>query len=299
LKLYFDSNVYDFIDDTNEVGAIRAWLKKQGHDLCVSDEANLGEMARISDLNRRAHLLGVMTSIGHLCAPPTDMISSKELLGEIARLHPGWLRIYPSLQSERKYIETRRRQMWEPLKEDPSRFSAPAQGQQRTLEKVLGENRDAMRKRRDERPQKAAMYGDLNLVTREQMRMDWELFLFGPANPSAEVDWLRPCLDLNAVAADQASHWRHFWDVEVDVARMPMNYFSAVFVHSLIGANIGDSIDRIHACHLLTSERVVTCDEAFLKVMERARAIQTTPGQPVLIDRAAASVVRELQRQGL
>jgi hypothetical protein len=72
-----------------------------------------------------------------------------------------------------------------------------------------------------------------------------------------------------------------------------MNYFGAVFVYCLTGANIGDSIDRIHACHLLTSERVVTCDEAFFKVMERARAIQTTPGQPVLIDRGAASVVAE------
>jgi hypothetical protein len=299
VRLYFDSNVYDFIDHRNEAGAIRAWLKKQGHDLCVSDEANLGEVARIADINRRAQLLSVVTRIGRLCEPPTDMIGSKELLREIARLHPDWIRTYPNLQSERKYIATRRRQMWEPLKKDPFQASAPAQAQQHTIAKVLGENRDAQRKRRDERAKGVAIYSDLNLMTREQMRMDWQLFFLEPTTPSAEVDWLRPSLDLNLVFAGNGSQWVHFWNVEVDVARVPMNYFGAVFVYSLTGANIGDSIDRLHALHLLTSDRVVTCDEAFFKVMGRARTTQRTPGQPVLIARSAASVVAELQGQGM
>lgn len=298
MQLYFDSNVYGFIDERNERSAVRGWQKKNKHRLVVSDEANLGELVRTPDLATRARLVDLATHLGDLSQPPTDMIASRELLGEIGRLHPEWISTYPSLRSASEYVARRRREMWEPLKADPSlALSGTAVSQVETIARVLGENRDAMRKRRDARAQGDPAYTDLKLVTREQMRMDWQLFLTGPTTPSAEIDWLRPALNLNEVFARNGSTWRDFWDNQIDVQRIRMNYLSAVVVFCQKDANIGNSIDRIHAVHLLTSDRVVTADENFYKVMQCARAIVSTPGLPVLVDRSAASAVAELQKQ--
>ena len=285
MKLYFDSSVYAFIEAKNEARTVRAWLRRRGHDLLASDEADLGEALRTPDPVTRERRVRVITSIARLSQPPTDLVMAKELLVEIARCHPEWIKNYPSLRSEREYMARRRRQSWDPLKADPSALSPTARFFLGRIHQVLGVNRAGAQARRDIRRTGGALYQDRSRFTRWQMEMDWRLQLLEPTTPGAELNWLRPRLDLDAMFRPPPADWQRFCATEIDLARVPMNYFSALIIYWQSGASIGDTLDRIHACHLLTFDRVVTADKRFFRTRENARTVAPTAGVPLLIER--------------
>lgn len=296
VKLYFDSSVYAFVEARDEARGVRTWLRRKGHDLFASDEADLGEAIRTRDPTTRARRIRIVTSIARLSEPPTDLVMAKELLGEINRCHPEWISRYPSLRSQQEYMARRRRQSWSPFKADPSADSPTAQFFLGRVHRVLGANRAGARARREIRTKGGAIYKDFGRFARWQMEMDWRLLLLDPTTPGAEHDWLGPCLDLPLMFRQRSTDWERFCATEVDLNRVRMNYFSLAIIYSQTGTSIGDTVDRIHACNLLTFDRVVTADKRFFSTMQRARAIAPTTGEPVLIDRGAPSVVGELQR---
>jgi hypothetical protein len=314
LRLYFDTSAYDFINSTGETGVVKRWLMDNGHSLRASDEANIGELLRIPDQNERAAQIRLITALAELCERPTDLIMSEEMLREIRRCRPGWITTEPSLDYTASFLAWRRREAWDALRKDPSALPPEAQAALAEIGKVIGANKVAQAMRRSSHLQQARLlvrtslqdlqpiidgYAEVERYVRAQLFHDWSLLLTEPVTVSAETTWLAPLLDLVAMFRVPREDWQRFCIVEVDLAQIPMNRISVLTEYCQHGKQVtfGNTVDRIHACHLVDFDRVVTADKDFYEVMKEVLSLMTVPGIPIYIDQATGSAVAELSQK--
>ena len=118
----------------------------------------------------------------------------------------------------------------------------------------------------------------------------------GPTTASAELDWLAPHLDVDAMAPGTDGPWLDFWFGEVDPRRMHTSALSILLEKQQHHHQVspGNMIDCIHSAYLNLADRVVTCDVKFYKVMEEVARRSRVRG--ILLDRSAPSAVAELWR---
>jgi hypothetical protein len=199
------------------------------------------------------------------------------------------------------------------LKLDPGALPAGAVAAVKELGKVIGANKAAQAIRRVAHLQKDRLlvrtavpgmqpiidaYPELERYVRAQLFHDWSLLLTEPINVSAETEWLAPLLDLTTMFRAPREDWQRFCIVETDLVRVPMNHVSVLVEYCQHGRQVtfGNTVDRIHACHLVDFDCVVSADKDFYDVMTAMLSLVTVPGKPVYLDRAAGSVVAELNR---
>jgi hypothetical protein len=108
-ELYFDNSVYGFIDDAGEARAVRRWLQRSGLQIQASEEVNLGEALRTPDPKTRESRLKTIVTVAPRPTYPFDLVSSEELLGEVTRCRPGWIKAYPAHGSKKAYLRGRDR----------------------------------------------------------------------------------------------------------------------------------------------------------------------------------------------
>lgn len=315
MDLYFDSSVYGFIDACGEAKAVRRWLRAERHRLIASDEANIGEALRVPDPAARARRVVTILRTGAQPSPrPVDLADAEELLGELMRARPAWVKIYPSLRSKSEYMRHRRRTVWEELRADPWYMPPASTEIMPALESVIGDNLRAQKARRQAVLQGASMnfvarnrpdltavmnrYPEIERYIRYQLCADWWSLFENPTSASAELDWLAPHLDFDEMFRDPQGPWLDFWFRELDPDRMP-NSVAGVLVEKYqekYTITAGNTIDRIHGPYLQLADRVVTADRDFYRIMLGVVGDLRTRGVPIFVERGAASSVAELRR---
>jgi hypothetical protein len=315
MDLYFDSSVYGLIDALNEAKTVRRWLRAERHRLIASDEANIGEVLRIPDSAARTRLVETIFRSGARPSPrPADLAGAEELLSELMRIKPEWVRTYPGLRSKADYMRHRRRTVWDELRADPW-YLPPASIQvMPALEGVIGDNLTAQKARRQAVQQGASMnfvarnrpdltalmtgYPELERYIRYQLCVDWWSMFENPKSASAELDSLAPHLDFEEMFRNPQGPWLEFWFRELDPDRMPSSVASVLVEkhQEKYRVTAGNTIDRIHGAYLQLADRIVTADRDFYNIMLCVVGDMKTRGVPILVDRGAASAVAELRR---
>ncbi len=315
MELYFDSSVYGYIDDLSEAKSVRRWLAYRRHTLVASDEANIGEAVRIHDTNARAsRVMAIFRAGARLARTPADMVSADELLKELARVRPAWIKAYPTLKSRSDYLQHRRQTVWDELRRDATFVPPAANTVFPILDRVIGENKAAQKARRQAvlagramnfvakmRPDLTSVmnsYTPLECYIRYQLYIDWTHLLQQRVVASAEVDWLAPHLDLNEMLRDvDTGPWLDFWFREADPSRMPATVLSILIEkqQDQYKINAGNTLDRVHGTYLQMVDRVVTADVDFHDAMLYAAGLVHARGAPILIKGSATSVVAELR----
>lgn len=323
-RLYFDSSVYGFIHECqarnpNEAKAIRRWLRAAGWQLVASDEANLGEAIDVPEVEARAERVRLILRMATWAKPPIDLVLAEEVFREVARHHRSWVRRFIGKQDRKRYLDFRFGETWGALEKDPTATAFHTRpdlvSQHGEMEQVLTTNKEAQKERRMIRrvagdnvtvnaadPEVSQILNALphrEMYWRVHMYQEYTQLLLDPKGPSAETDWLPELLNLVKVFEDGDKAWQRFWALEADPQRMPANYLyvASVECQEEHKADRGASVDRIHLCYLHSCEAVVTADRGLYETMVCALKIAPSQGQPVFINRGAASALTELQRQ--
>ena len=313
-KDYFDSSVYGFIDACKEADEVAAWLKKTGHVVVASVEANIGEALRIPDPAARHTRIAVITKVARQrSGRPIDVVAAEEFLTAIEHHRPGWLRRKPRNQAKEKYLKLQRRQ-WNALVKDPGYMPPYASTVLTILHTEFGLNRQRQRERRDQLrsgadippitadPALQAAIASLNWSERHiryQLSGEWYFQFKEPKTTTAVSDWLLPSFNLNRMFAQPGDDWFRFWMQDVKLLDVPTNYIGALVEHLQLQRKIeiGNTVDQIHAGYLLQSQHFVTADDAFYDVINEATKVLAVPAKPLFIRQSAGgSALAELQR---
>ena len=92
MRLYFDTNVYDFFAATGEARTANRLIRSLDHSVLAS-EINLYEIYAIPDIQQKKHQLGVLTELATAYVKkPLGWLHARETQFEIGRCRPKWLK---------------------------------------------------------------------------------------------------------------------------------------------------------------------------------------------------------------
>lgn len=302
LKVYLDTNVYSYLYEAGEGREAHDYFREIAAQVLIDDLVIL-ETARVPGRKERLRRLQTVRTVGKvLIEPPTAYREAMEVLGEIRRCRPTWLRPNPDEAKVKKLLRLGPRS-WRKFKYD--RLPNPALALPRYLRDAEPAAQAFLAAQRQMRQTllKATTFefrvedGELQqyLDSLGQSERYWRL--------STEILWATALngetivRDLNyflgpylAPRRIERKDWASFWFRDVDSAAMPTGRLrSAVEFHQL-SAKIthGNGNDVDHGLHLADCDLLLTCDRNFFKVLGlvvEERIPSTRLGRPVLVPR--------------
>jgi len=301
MKLYLDTNVYDFICKSGETIAVRESLSAQRHAVLASATA-LVEMWAIPKYELRKPQVETLTAIANeFESLPNAYRQAREVLSEIQRQRPAWIR--PPTRAEKRNTRallSSGRELWKWARESPGEtigFDDYASAAATT-------DKDGQRRLRREMLQQggldsglrlqvegaAAEFGDNEeLYWRHSALRHWAAALFNRLPAVGDLfDWLAPHLDLQTISMEE---FGKFWIDEVDGARMPRSRVIGLAEYYQLKHRVspGNAQDLNHSAYILDCDVFLTADRTFQLVLSDVRAWVGSGGAPVLVDRQRTS----------
>jgi len=108
VRLYLDTNVLAFICERGEEDEVSAWLANEGHTVVLSD-AHLTETLPTSDAPTRNARLRLMHRLMSETPQFAPFLLAQELLDEIERCRPRWLKQRPDTSRVSVWLNRHRR----------------------------------------------------------------------------------------------------------------------------------------------------------------------------------------------
>jgi hypothetical protein len=298
MRLYFDSNVYARISERDETEAVRHWLVASKHSLLVSD-VNRDEAYRIPDDLARTRRFTTIAGLATEQTQPGAFLDSREVRGEIRRVHPNWLRRTVSQSAISHFLNGDRR-FWRMVRQEPE--SVPRHPLYDSLlaegaGKVLNFQKSARSMRQKLGRDSLGFVGDTELTI--QWRLEcaevWWLAVFeGEPLMRDYKDYLGPFLRPKSIDREA---WMNFWLGEVDAYAVPRNKLISLAYYFQLRhrPTAGNASDARHATHMLGTEAFVTADRSFHKVLTDLLPMFDKLARPVLLD-PKLDLVEELAR---
>jgi hypothetical protein len=309
VRLYFDTNVYRFINEIKEIERI-AQLLAERDCILVASSTNLFETYAItSPLERERELKAIVALADDFESYPESWWHAVELRREIKRLRPGWLRSVGSKRQLRDFLRGHRA-LWEEARRgimpDPDTYAVfrrDSEGGVKNLRGGQQEQRQALRG--------GAKNFTLRTIYGESLRVEigdpeiywrWEclqvwynaLELGMPASRDY-ADWLRPYLRRGCF---RDRSYTSFWLSEAMSDALPLNRLTGLVAFYQLQQKIthGNAADQLHATRWLTSDMFVTADRAFHEILT-AVATHHFPNRPhpVLVNRSASTMSDQLE----
>src|SRR5687768_16415459 len=106
MKLYFDNNIYGLIDESARASDVAEYIRRSGYRV-VASSTNVIEFFAAPEAIRVSRLKTLSAVATEYERFPGSLLETTELLAELRRCHPEWVR-RPDRQQENKLREFRR-----------------------------------------------------------------------------------------------------------------------------------------------------------------------------------------------
>lgn len=286
-RLILDTNVWRYIVDDNAIPHLLKHTRKYDADILIAPSV-LYEAMRSGDALLRQKLVSSMAMKKWCRLMPEAFSESQELLEEIRRVRPDWLKIPKQPQEfiQLRYDWSRRiGGFW-----DRARFNTEQEASYiSTSNGDLEIAREGARNRRDDL--KNSSWKESHPL--KHVWVDLPLRPAGWGNKPVEAwralgwmatgnaisrgdhpyrEWLSDFVDLDKIQFDSTG-WVKFWLFDIDLLRMPRAWLRWAFEHLQQFRKVTDGApcDVQLATYLLDADCVVSADKTFIQLVERVR----------------------------
>jgi len=287
-RALLDTNIWRYVVDSNSQGRLLQVARDGSHDVQIAPGV-LYETLRLKDASLRATLVRLMVNSRFHRLMPEAYSESMEILREIERTRPDWLRDVPDLrffnrlrndcarktggfwvrcarspESEARFLSHRESEIVEGLKAQTQRTrkAMVVAGWKRNppLDKLLAGFRQPVPGWRGEPV--------------EMWRIDsWMGLTFGLSRVgNAYRDWIAPFIELDDGLLASAA-WVEFWLHLADKGALPRQWirWAHSFAQRFRRTTTGAPYDTQLCAYFLETDIVITADKALIEILEECR----------------------------
>jgi hypothetical protein len=287
-RVLLDTNIWRYVVDCNSQGQLLRLARKSTYNVQIAP-AVLYETLRLKDSSLRSALVRLMTNSRFHRLMPEAYSESMEILQEIERVRPDWLRDTLDLQSFNRHKKdwTRKKSgFWDKCARDPegtARFIGYSEGSM--IDTARAESQSARKEMIDlelkpSPPMYNALAGFPNPVPGwrgdkvEAWRIEGWIALTKALrrDDGAYRDWISPFVELDFGLLSSAV-WLEFWLYLTDDVAMPRQYmrWAYSFSQRFRKTTPGSPGDMQLATYFPETDVVISADRALLKILEECR----------------------------
>ncbi|RYD85956.1 MAG: hypothetical protein EOP84_00675 [Verrucomicrobiaceae bacterium] len=294
-RVLVDNNVWRYVVDARAGGRLALAARDGAYDVQIAPSV-VYEALRTRDPALRKALVSVMTDRRFVRLMPEAYSESMEILREIERLHPAWLRTSPNREFVRR-LEADWRQktsgFWVRCATAPEaeadRLSQGGDGVMMHGARAQAEN--ARQEIRDVGWKKSPAMDEIR-VSFSEPRAGWAGDTFEPwrmdglagltyalsRRGSAYRDWIASFVTIENGLLSSAE-WLRFWVYEADETRMPRQWmrWAHAFSQRFRKVTPGTPADTQLATYFFDTDLVVSADKALLDTLEECRPYSPCP----------------------
>ncbi len=283
-RALLDTNVWRYVVDGGQQGRLLDVARRGRWDIQIAP-AVLFETFRMRNVALRSALVRLMVDHRFKRLMPEAYSESMEILGEVRRLHPKWLRSSPDLRFFKRLEKDWSRRMggfWVRCEKTPNREAEVIAGMEGDLvDRGRKQAEEARREMAAANWKKAPPFNTMLATPSGPMRgwrgkpVDaWRLdSLAGTTfalRESGNVyrDWLGPFMELDDGLLD-SSRWVAFWLYEATADALPRQWLRAAHAFALRFRKVTDgaTCDTQLFTYLLDTDLLVTADKALVQIL--------------------------------
>jgi len=282
-----DSNVWRFVYNNDGGRQLSRAAKEKGIEIAIAP-AVMYEALRTKDREVRAGLVSLMTLRNWTRVMPEAFEEAEELLGEIHRLAPQWLRRDPNTRHYRKLINDWQRTsggFWSRSKEQTDQL---VQKLGRVEEPMLAAARSGSKLMRKVVNSSSGQFAGLSLEqlvqkdsgviddlnTAEAWRFSSLYYFTHALSPgrSVHAEWLGLNVNLRKMLADPL--WEPFWLNQVSAKNLPRAWirYAMERLTPLAKTNNGTPCDVQIATYCCSCNTFMTSDKRFADFLEQCKS---------------------------
>ncbi|CVI23691.1 conserved hypothetical protein [Agrobacterium fabacearum CFBP 5771] len=293
-RMILDSNLWRYISDAGASGRLLR-VARHGNVAIQIAPAVMYEALRLRDTSLRRRLVELMSNRAFQRLMPEAYSESMEILDEIKRLHPDWIKTSPELEFFKRSRNDWSRKMggfWVRCATDPDReasFIADFEGS--LLEEAGRQIRDARKEmmelgwKKDQRldeirasPPKRwqGWNGEPVEAWRLETLVGVTYALQRPGHPYR--DWLAPFIEIDGGLL-RSPPWVEFWLHAVERNALPRQClrWGHSFSQRFRKVTTGSGGDNQLITYLMDTDCVMTADKGFVDIIEACRPYAPHP----------------------
>jgi hypothetical protein len=283
-----DSNVWRFIYDKDGGGQLSRAAKEKGIEIAIAP-AVMYEALRTKNPEVRAGLVSLMTLRNWTRVMPEAFEEAEELLGEIHRLAPQWLRRYPNTRHYRKLVNdwqrtsggfwSRAKEQTDQLVQNLGRIEEPmltaARLESKLIRKVVtSSNGQFAEPSLQQLVEKSLGSIDDPNIADKAWRLSSLYYFTHALSPgrSVHAEWLGLNVNLRKMLADPL--WVPFWLNQVSAKNLPRAWirYAMERLTPLAKINNGTPCDVQIATYCCSCNSFMTADELFAGFLEQCKS---------------------------
>jgi hypothetical protein len=289
-RVLLDTNVWRDLADADAGDTVRRVARRAGVTVQIAP-STVYEALRTGNPEIRSRMIDLMERSGWVRLMPEAYSGSQEVLREIRRLRPQWLRSVPDIQSLKRLEHDWARSrggFW-----DRARFDTAAEAER---VRVLGDQDLAVARSDAEylraRARDAGWSFDSIDLAKVKQRSAFPVWgwdgddvepwrwaavaAFSAALKSpdhAYAEWLSPFVNLAGARASRES-WVRFWLYDVATLNMQRSWirWAVEVLQSLRTVSPGTPCDNQLSTYLIECDYFISADGAFVSIVEKCRA---------------------------
>ena len=287
-RALLDTNIWRYVVDNNSQGRLLRLARDGSHDVQIAPGV-LYEALRVKDASLRATLVRLMTNSRFHRLMPEAYSESMEILREIERIRPDWLRTAPDLRffSRLKKDWTRRTGgFWVRCERSPrseARYVAELEGgdlERAKTDAQLARKEIIDKGWRRNPPMDKTLWGFNHPVPgwRGDMVEAWRIdsllsMTYSLARQGhAYHDWMAPFVELDDGLLRSAA-WAEFWLYLTDKSALPRQWmrWAHSFAQRFRKVSPGSPADTQLSTYFVETDIVITADKALIEILEECR----------------------------
>jgi hypothetical protein len=311
MRLYFDTSIYSYVAATGESHDVRRLLTDRACSL-IASRTNIFEIYAIPRRDTKQTELRCLAQIAtDYPRFPVSYRQAQEVLGELRRLRPEWVKPAIGLRRVREFLRAYRDE-WKRVQEGvlPSTgfavyrrdFEAGCQenAQLQKLQRSAHLKRDrgftlAVSDGRRVRAIERYDFADPEQYWRLSSLQCWHNAVVQRHPASRDyADWLNPHIT-NRAMHDSASY-SAFWLRDVQPERVQLNRIMGLAEYYQLSQKVthGNPNDALHANHLMDCDLFLTSDKGLFRTLLGVRQHVADLASVVLVTRSAPSALAEI-----
>jgi hypothetical protein len=312
-RALLDTNIWRYVLDDDAQGGLLRLARTGPYDVQIAPGV-VYETLRLKDAPMRARLVHLMTNSRFCRLMPEAYSESMEILREIERIRPDWLRDTPYLRFFNQLKKDWSRKtggFWVRCERSPEseahflnqRESEMIPGAKAEAHRARKEMIDAGWKRNPSMDKTLAGFtaptpgwrGDMVEAWRVQrfVTLTYGLSCIG----NAFRDWIAPFVELDDGLLDSVA-WGEFWLYEVDKSALPRQWlrWAHSFAQRFRKVTPGSPGDTQLSTYFVETDVVITADKTLIEILEECRPYAPCRLPEGRLVPAGAAGVRELLR---